>query len=99
MKDRIRGLALEAGAHFEIYYPASAFPDVNKDDIDHFSGYVMGYDQLIDFARRVAHMEQEECAKLCEGLRIGIDAFAGIEYHIKETIDACASSIRARQSI
>ena len=39
--------------------------------------------------------ERERCAKLCEAQSIGIDAFAGIDYHVEVTRNQCAAAIRA----
>ena len=40
--------------------------------------------------------EREACAKVCEQMRVGIDAFGSIDYHVELTRDMCADAIRAR---
>jgi hypothetical protein len=49
-QDDIIRMAKESGAYFQIFYPAEAFPDIKKENQEHFSGYVMSYDQIIEFA-------------------------------------------------
>jgi hypothetical protein len=49
-RDDIIRMAKESGAYFQTFYPAEAFPDIKKENQEHFSGYVMSYDQIIEFA-------------------------------------------------
>jgi hypothetical protein len=47
-KDEIIKLARNAGARIETFYLTSQFP--NTKNKEHFCGYVMGYDQIVEFA-------------------------------------------------
>ena len=49
-RDDIICMAKESGANFQTFYPTGAFPDIKKENQEHFSGYVMSYDQIIEFA-------------------------------------------------
>jgi hypothetical protein len=47
-------LAKESGAHFQFYYVA--VKPLKKNDHDHFSGYIMSYDQIQKFANEISEL-------------------------------------------
>jgi hypothetical protein len=49
-QDDIICMAKESGAYFQTFYPTGAFPDIKKENQEHFSGYVMSHDEIIEFA-------------------------------------------------
>ena len=49
-RDDIIRMAKESGAYFQTFYPTEAFQNIKKENQEHFSGYVMSHDQIIEFA-------------------------------------------------